>query len=257
MNEFKAVREPVFQRVVHYAKVLGPLPALASIVGKLSGYPIRMALKRPGIAHPISIRLPSSDMDAYEQIFLHREYDVKLQHTPDVIIDAGANIGLASIYFSGRYPSAKVYAIECENSNFQVLQRNVAPYPNIVPIHAALWDQNGEIRIVDPGLGKWGFMTTAEADPAVWSTPILALTLESIMATHGIERIDILKIDIEGAELEVLKSSSTWIAKVDLIIAELHDHLKAGCEASFLNATSLFPHKWIQGENCFASRSAP
>ena len=76
------------------------------------------------------------------------------------------------------------------------------------------------------------------------------------MKEHGIGRVDILKIDIEGAELEVFDASSPWIHDVDTIIAELHDRLKAGCERSFANATSGFRHRWRQGENVYVSRAA-
>jgi len=71
---------------------------------------------------------------------------------------------MCSIYFTHRYPEAKIIAIEPEASNFAVLLKNVQPYPKIIPIHAALWNQDGEISVSEPDpstgvSGKWGFVT--------------------------------------------------------------------------------------------------
>jgi len=65
---------------------------------------------------------------------------------PDVIVDAGANIGLASICFANKYANATIIAVEPEQSNFELLEENVAPYPNIVPVQAALWYEDSEVR---------------------------------------------------------------------------------------------------------------
>ena len=54
-----------------------------------------------------------------------------LPFTPKTIVDAGANIGMASIFYSHRYPAAKIIALEAEGSNFAALCKNVEPYQNI------------------------------------------------------------------------------------------------------------------------------
>ena len=117
----------------------------------------------------------SSDVPTYDQVFLKREYDFDVKCSPKVIVDAGANIGLASVYFSNRFPNAKILAIEPEVSNFELLKKNIAQYDNIIPIHGALWNQNSEIDLMDPGLGKWGFMTQgADSGNKVWVNGVTA-----------------------------------------------------------------------------------
>ena len=76
-------------------------------------------------------------------------------------MDAGANIGLASILFANRFPQAKIFAIEPEHDNFNLLADNVCTYDNIVPLHAALWGENATIHLTDPGDGAWGFRDQA------------------------------------------------------------------------------------------------
>ncbi|HWH85106.1 MAG TPA: FkbM family methyltransferase [Burkholderiaceae bacterium] len=244
----------MIHRLVRYLRILGLPGLVAAVGGKLSGRPRTIAFDVPALSRPIFMRVPSSDVDVYEQVFLDTEYRFDVKQDPRVIIDAGANIGLASIYFANRFPAARIYAIECEASNFRLLERNAAQYPNIVPIHAALWDQDGEIEIVDPGLGEWGFMTATKNEGSRASALVRSMTMASVMREYRIDHVDILKIDIEGAELEVLTASAEWIDRVDTVIAELHDRLKAGCERSFASATTKFPRRWQRGENAYVSR---
>ena len=68
------------------------------------------------------------------------------------------------------------------------------------------------------------------------------------MIRMGLKFVDILKIDIEGAEKEVFENSVKWINKVGVIMAELHDNIKAGCSNAFFEATREFHGAFSQGE---------
>ncbi len=208
--------------------------------------------------HPFLLRVPTSDVPTYEQVFLKKEYDFSVVTPPKIIVDAGANIGLASIYFANKFPSAKIFAIEPEPSNFELLKRNTAPYPNITPIQTALWHRNEEITLIDQGIGNWGFMTvtrnSAKDQMCETSCAVEVMTLDKIMKDYDLEKIDILKIDIEGAEKEVFSDTSSWIEKVDSIIIELHERMKAGCNRSFYCGSNGFDNEWEHGENVYLSR---
>jgi FkbM family methyltransferase len=191
-------------------------------------------------------------------VFIEQEYDFLVETQPKVIIDAGANIGLASIYFASKYPDAKIIAIEPEQSNFELLKENVAPYPHVVPIQAALWNKNEEINLIDPGSGKWGFMTEMKQPskkiPSKTCHTVMGTTIDKIMQDYSLTKIDILKIDIEGAEKEVFSDTSSWIGKVDAVIIELHERFKPGCNRSFYRGSNGFDSEWSQGENMYLSR---
>jgi FkbM family methyltransferase len=192
-------------------------------------------------------------------VFVGQEYDFLVDREPQVIVDAGANIGLASVYFANKYPGAKIIAVEPERGNFELLQKNVAPYPHVTPVHAALWNRNEEISLVDPGLGDWGFMTEAGGTAGMPTLKprhlVQALTIDRIMKDHQLERIDILKVDIEGAEKEVFSDTANWLDRVDSIIIELHERLKVGCNRSFYCGSTGFDQEWSQGENVYLTRS--
>lgn len=238
------------------AGLKGLLYFLKAIVTPSTVY---LKLNRQDCRHPFRLRMLSSDILTCWQVFIKQEYDFIVEAHPKVIIDAGANIGLASIYFANKYPNAKIIAIEPEQSNFELLKENIAPYPNVIPVQAALWHKNEEINLVDPGLGKWGFMTEMKNAPEniVGDTcyTVEAMSIDRIMNDYHLDKIDILKVDIEGAEKEVFSNALSWIEKVDALIIELHERMKTGCNRSFYCGSNGFDNEWTQGENVYLSRA--
>jgi len=188
----------------------------------------------------IALRIRSTDRFVYEHVLLHPQYCVALPNTtPEVIVDAGANIGLSAVYYANRFPTSKIFAIEAEQSNFDLLKRNTSAFANITPIHAALWSNDGSICVHQPesdgAFGEWGFVTSQRR-----GTQVRSLTVPALMREFGLSRIDLFKIDIEGAEKEVFESC-TWQDKVGTIVIELHDRFKSGCTAAVENALQGWP----------------
>ena len=77
------------------------------------------------------LRPLSSDLDCLEQVFINEQYRLPFSFEPRIIVDAGANIGAASIYFAKKWPDAKILALEPEESNFGILRKNCARLPNV------------------------------------------------------------------------------------------------------------------------------
>jgi FkbM family methyltransferase len=203
----------------------------------------------------LKIRPHTSDEAMFKQIFLKREYDIPLDFTPQFIIDGGANVGYASLWFSHQFPDAKIIAVEPEESNYDVLKFNVRSNKKITPIHAALWDRRSNLIIKDTGLGECGFMVEEVASPSLHS--VKGITIDELLIQFGFDHIDILKIDIEGAEKELFSTGySQWIDKVRVIIIELHDHMKPECSDTFYSAIANSPFvESTRGENIVLIRS--
>ena len=241
-----------------YLEVTGVSGLLVGTAGTYLGFNKTMAVKPPGTEHPVNLRVPSTDVVTFRQIFMDEEYEFDVVESPQTIVDAGANVGFASIYLASRFPDARIFALEPDKSNFELLSRNVAPYENVHPLNAALWEEDTEINLVDPGLGDSGFVTRdsdwQESETERERHKVDALTVSSLMKKFDIEKIDILKVDIEGAELEVFANTEQWIDSVDAVIIELHERLKVGCTESFESATAKFQHRWSRGENLFCAR---
>ncbi|MCX8155471.1 MAG: FkbM family methyltransferase [Verrucomicrobiae bacterium] len=247
-----------FKRIGLYYEVFGPAGLWLFARTRHWPLPAEWTGRVPDFAHPLRLRLKSSDLPTYKKIFRDKEYALELPLKPRVIVDAGANVGFASLFFARQYPEAKILAIEPEAGNFGYLVKNVAPFPQIIPIQAALWKNNETLELVDPGIGAWGFQTRDSAEKG--SLPVVqkvqAITLDKLMADHGLSYIDILKIDIEGAEKEIFETSASWRDKVGVIMVELHESIKPGCTASFEAATRDFEGKAQQGESVLVWRQA-
>jgi len=241
-----------------YLEVTGVSGLLLGTAGTYLGFNRIMTVKPPGTDHPVSMRVPSTDVVTFRQIFMDGEYEFDVVESPRTIVDAGANVGFASIYLACRFPGARILALEPDKRNFELLSTNVAPYENVHPLNAALWNEDTEINLVDPGLGDSGFVTRdsdwQESETELERHKVDAFTVSSLMEKFDIEKIDILKVDIEGAELEVFANTEQWIDGVDAVIIELHERLKAGCTETFESATAKFQHQWSRGENLFRAR---
>jgi len=215
-------------------------------------------VKPPEFNTPVLLRTRSSDVGTYRQIFINQEYKIDLANTPKIIIDAGANVGYSALYFSNKYPSARIFAVEPESSNFELLKRNVSSTANIFPIKAALWGHNTKIELSDPGVGKWGFRTldrnSGQHGSFVETVP--GITLEKLFMDYGIDHVDILKIDIEGAEKEVFSHNISWIDRIDILMIELHERFCPGSSDAVLNATMDFQYECYRGENLFLARNS-
>jgi FkbM family methyltransferase len=212
----------------------------------------------PGSGYPVRLRFGTSDIATYMQIFRDLEYELPDVECATTIIDCGANIGLSAIFFAQRYPGADIIAIEPEETNFRLLKRNTSPYGRIVPLQAALWRSNGTIDVVDPGEGKWAYRVAQAHDAQdvrVNGQRVEAVTVDTVMERFGLSHVDILKMDIEGAEKEVFEGAPPWLSKVGMIAVELHDRFKVGCSRSFYDATSDFDVEWRRGDLVFVKRT--
>ena len=213
---------------------------------------------REDYEHSIYLRNNTTDVKAYRDIFEKKEYSFFVKEEPKYIIDAGANIGLTSIYFTTKYKDAKIIAIEPEEKNYQLLKLNTKNYPNIITLNAALWDTSGEISLfdVDDTVGNWGFVVGTTASNLIRSTINIkhttkAITIGEIMHDFDIDSIDILKIDIEGSEKEVFESCENWIDKTKCIIVEVHEFVKPGCVKAFNAVAKRFDRIGQAGNNAF------
>jgi FkbM family methyltransferase len=213
------------------------------------------------LPHPIHLRRGTSDIPTFHQIFTFRDYDIPLPFEPRTIIDAGANIGFASVYFANKFPGANIVCVEPEKSNFEILQKNIQGYANITPLKNAISNEGGTtFNVVDGGGGNWGFMTLSESATTKGKIvdTVATISIGEIVAQMGFDRIDLLKIDIEGAEKELFENNyETWLPKTRCLIIELHDGMKPGCSKSFFSAISKYDFSYRhRGENLIFTNNA-
>jgi FkbM family methyltransferase len=204
------------------------------------------------LKEPFLLRDNKSDKPIFYQVFYEKQYDLYGVDFPDAktIIDGGANIGCASVYFSLHFPNAKIVAIEPEKNNFELLKKNVEPCKNIQCIQAGIWDKNEKLSLTNPKGGAAEFMFDSNTNV---DNSINGMTISAIMNSQHWNEVDILKLDIEGAEKEVFSSNDlSWLTKVKLLIIELHDRYKEGCTKVVFKALNEFNYDaYFHHENIF------
>ncbi len=208
-----------------------------------------MTFSLEGLLHPFKIRTQTSDAPIFRQVFLDREYDFKLGFEPKSIIDAGANIGMAAIFFANRHPKSTIISIEPEHQNFGMLKENTAHYSNVISVQYALSNINDQqVSVADNGYGTAGFMM--EKPSAGSKNLVKTISIDEIMKQYNYSSLDLVKIDIEGYEKELFSSNTDWIQHTKCLVIELHDRMKPGCSESVLKVISRFDFSSTQiGEN--------
>jgi FkbM family methyltransferase len=134
-------------------------------------------------------------------------------------------------------------AIEVDPANVALLRKNCAAYPNVTVVAAALWSEPGTVRITNPADEPWAFRVEASAADAPDALP--ATDVGGVLRASASDRIDLLKLDIEGSEIEVLtRGDREWLRRTRLIAVELHDRIRPGCSDALAVATGVPMDAW-------------
>lgn len=135
-----------------------------------------------------------------------------------VILDCGANIGITSLFFAARHPNARIYSIEPDPNNFVLLERNTRQEPRISPICGAIVGRACERVYLTTDAPAWGNSITQSKT----GVAVKAWTIDEICRENDLANIDLLKVDVEGAE-EELFTSGKFLKHVNCVIIELHN----------------------------------
>ena len=209
----------------------------------------------PGFAYPVFVRNIPSDTQIFTQIFLRDELKVDLKMEPKIIIDGGANIGLATLYFKNRYPAAKIFSIEPDQSNFAMLVKNTGQYKNISCYNNGIWNRNTRLKIINEGAGNESFVVAEISADYNGDNTIDAITLGAIVKDNLINCIDLLKLDIEGSERKVFEDNYTdWLSITENMLVEIHNWIDKEAEDTIKGAVKENFKKSMSGEYHFYTR---
>lgn len=200
--------------------LLGPWQAASFLLARARGEP-RIRLRLRGLEHALHCRTDGSDVHCLWQVFGLRDGEVDLEEDPEVIVDGGANVGYASVYYAARYPRARILAVEPDAGNLAVAAANLRPYPNVTLVAGAIWSRDTALAIENPLDPPWAFRVGEGAASAACAVP--GFTIASLLKEHGLERADLVKLDIEGAEKELFERGPLdWLERTRAIVIELH-----------------------------------
>lgn len=164
--------------------------------------------------HELIIVDAASFLASHQEIFEHQIYKVSPATSAPVIIDAGANIGLASIYFYRANPASRITAIESDPTIHEVLCKNLRSFgaTNVEVIHGAVWDRHEDLRFSQDHADAGRISDHGE-------TVVAGIRLRDLI--EG-QHIDLLKMDIEGAETRVLADCEGAMSGVQRMFVEYH-----------------------------------
>lgn len=183
--------------------------------------------------HRLEHRGTEADLGVVLQVLYRRDYSFRrLRRREEIeafysdcadplILDCGANIGAATVWFHARYPKARIVSIEPDAANFRILSGNCGSLGNVSLVHGAVASFSGEVLLEDPGLGEWGYRTSSQSIGAS-SHRVPAHRIEDLMEVNPGTPF-LLKIDIEGAESELFSRPSPVFDAFPIVVIELHD----------------------------------
>lgn len=213
--------------------------------------PLRRRLGLPDVScvfnvvindYPLQVALDGSHEEflIFDEIMVRQEYAVPSLKTETVrsIVDAGANIGLVSLYYSAMYPDAVIHAYEPNPLLFPRLKAHVAQCLRIVPHERALGGTSGNLTFyVNP---EKSIASSLLERPNMTLVPyeVTVMTLDEAVTQAGLPPLDILQFDVEGAEYLMLERSHAASAS-RVLIGEIHEDLSGKPVEAFIK---LFPH---------------
>jgi FkbM family methyltransferase len=214
----------------------------------------RLPLK--GLEHPLTLREGRSDPFFFGQIFLDQEFAPTRGLDVSSVLDLGGNVGLASVWFLNTFPRARVVTIEANPDNHPSLEANLRPYGDrATVVKGGVWSRRTPVTLVrrqDEGDAHVREALVGDNPVDIiegWDVPAL-------MARAGFTHIDLLKIDIEGAEIQLLlHGADRWLPQVRNLSIELHG---PECEDALDRALASYTcQRQVRGELTFCTDLRP
>jgi len=175
--------------------------------------------------YPVTYVDDGSFILSLEEIFFTEIYKLDVEKNENLkIIDCGSNIGLSLLYFKLNYSNSEVIAFEPDQENYKLLKQNTDNWDfNKITLHqAAIWTENGDIAFSNTGNLGGKIENTSNSGQGI--SKVKSVRLKDIL----IEKIDLLKIDIEGAEYEVIKDCKDSLHFISNLFIEYHGKFTDG-----------------------------
>ena len=184
---------------------------------------------RPPISGAVTLREAPADRYTLEEIVCHQVYRQVVDSVRDVqtILDIGANIGITSRYLGAHFPTCKIFAVEADAGNHEILEINtrcLRQNGRFNCVLGAAWSKTGKLAIRRPD-GAEGYATfeVGEIEDQVSEAPVLqGYSMNEITALSGFDTLDLVKMDIEGAEIAVFKGNLGWLDRTNALAIEFH-----------------------------------
>jgi FkbM family methyltransferase len=196
---------------------------LSGFASRLS-IPMRIRVLLGGRIAQVTLH-DGADRTVLREMALSSDYERTRVPSPPVIVDVGANVGFAALYFAGKYPDATIHAIEASPRNYARLVQNTREHPQIRTYLLGIGARDERAVFYSYPLHYASSFKPREDRGAAVPTTIRVATLATFLTEQKIDFVGLLKIDVEGHEAEVLEGAD--LSRVRQIVVELHHELMA------------------------------
>lgn len=144
-------------------------------------------------------------------------------HDVGVVMDVGANVGAASVFFSLSYPDATIFAFEPAGLPYGLLAKNTEAHANVRINNFGLYSADVEVPLYR-GKYETGMSSVAQSMSTRGESDVITLrSVRDWLAENSIPSIDVLKVDTEGCEVPILEAMSDLLPQVKVIYLEYHN----------------------------------
>lgn len=243
----------LFSGILLLLKIVRSLPRASTVVREFT---------IPGFPEKVVLRETIADHATFKQCLVSNQYDFlglpqaeRLQERyrqtlkdggRPLIIDAGANIGLATLWFAKHFPEAQIVAVEPDDKNFELLRRNTQHLGSRVTlIQGGVWHRSARLGILNPNAGAAAFRVGELPEASTQGVP--AYSIDDICSRAGSQNPLIVKLDIEGSQAHLFSANTDWVGRTDLITLELDDWLFPwqGTSHHFFRCLSQYPFDYL------------
>lgn len=173
------------------------------------------------------VREYGTDLETFDEVFVDDVYAPATRGLTSCryVIDVGANIGLASMLFALLFPEAQVFALEPDPDNFGLLKQNLAVFlasGRCLAEQAAAWNETTTLCVTEARAGEFNSIQVMPAGDGGSAGTVQAYAMVDVLKRSGFPYVDLLKIDVEGAETALLRGDTTWLDNVGRIAIEFH-----------------------------------
>lgn len=218
------------------------LPAAVSI-GFRRRFRVRKAVKVRWGRDQLLVRPHESDPNVASAVLGRTEYALgaaaegalarlatrwRAKGATPIIIDGGANVGYAAVYFARTFPEATVIAIEPNAETFGILEKNCAGHANIKTVFGALWSHGDGVSLRSTPERSWADNVEEFAHSPSGGDLTPSYKLQDLLRLVPGAMPLIIKLDIEGAEHEVCRASRDLLRRTACLLVEPHDRIRPG-----------------------------
>lgn len=220
-----------FKAVLQFWKHFGLIQTTLYLYRKFKGMTL-ISVRCQELGGLIWIRPSSSDFSVLIQI-VEEMNEFNLKEIPDLIIDAGSNIGLSARYFEKKFCGVPIVGFEPDAGNFFVAKMNTSSRPFIHLENKGIWSHSCKLVLKNPSALPWAYEFQEIGKNGELGIP--AVSINELLKEYSDKENILLKLDVEGAEKEILIKNNLWISHVQWIFVEIHGPIEESIDEAVLS----------------------